>query len=68
MAAYNSRITHYKHEIKIKAKLIEEEAKRKEKLLSALGGANKNPELGANVSNLLVDAIKAKITILENIY
>lgn len=54
-------------QIKIKANILEEQAKMKEKFLNLNGGSEKNPELGENVSNMLIDAIKAKLTILENI-
>jgi hypothetical protein len=53
--------------IKIKAQMLEEQAKMKEKYLKHSGGAEKNPELGEDVSNMMIDAIKAKLTILENI-
>ena len=53
--------------IKLKAKLLEAQAKKKEKLLKLNGGTEKNPEIGSEVSNMLLDAIKAKLTILENI-
>ncbi len=54
-------------QIKIKANMLEEQAKMKEKFLNLNGGSEKNPELGEDVSNMLIDAIKAKLTILENI-
>jgi hypothetical protein len=54
-------------QIKIKANMLEEQAKMKEKFLQLNGGAEKNPELGENVSNMLIDALKAKLTILESI-
>ena len=54
-------------QIKIKAHMLEEQAKMKEKLLQFNGGTEKNPELGEDVSNMLIDAIKAKLTILESI-
>ena len=54
-------------QIKIRANILEEQAKMKEKFLQLNGGAEKNPELGENVSNMLIDAIKAKLTILESI-
>ncbi len=54
-------------QIKMKAQMLEQQAKMKEKLLQLNGGAQKNPEIGENVSNMLIDAIKAKLTILENI-
>jgi hypothetical protein len=54
-------------QIKIRANMLEEQAKMKEKFLQHNGGAERNPELGENVSNMLIDAIKAKLTILESI-
>lgn len=54
-------------QIKIKAQQLEEQAKMKEKFLQLNGGTEKNPELGENVSNMLIDAIKAKLTILDSI-
>ena len=50
-----------------KAGMIEEQAKMKEKLLQAKGGTEKNPEMGENVSDMFIDAIKAKLAILENL-
>jgi len=54
-------------QIKIKANMLEQQAKMKEKFLQYNGGAEKNPEIGEDVSNMLIDAIKAKLTILESI-
>lgn len=54
-------------QIKMKANLLEQQAKMKERLLHLNGGTQKNPEIGEDVSNMLIDAIKAKLTILENI-
>lgn len=54
-------------QIKIRANMLEEKVKMKEKFLSLNGGTEKNPEMGENVSNMLIDAIKAKLTILESI-
>jgi hypothetical protein len=54
-------------QIKMKAKKLEEQAKRKEQLILLNGGPEKNPELGDDVSNMLIDAIRAKLTILDNI-
>jgi hypothetical protein len=53
--------------IKIKAQMLEDQARMKEKLLQHNGGAERNPELGEDVSNMLIDAIKAKLTILDSI-
>jgi hypothetical protein len=54
-------------QIKIKANMLEQQAKMKEKFLQLNGGTEKNPEIGEDVSNMLIDAIKAKLTILETI-
>ena len=54
-------------QIKIKAKKLEEDAKRKEQLINLNGGPEKNAKLGEDVSNMLIDAIRAKLTILDNI-
>ncbi len=51
--------------IKMKAEILEKKAKMNEKLLQTKGEVN--VEMQENVSNLLIDAIKAKLTILENI-
>ena len=51
--------------IKIKAEQIENKAKMNEILLNNKGEIN--IEMQENVSNMLIDAIKAKLTILENI-
>ena len=48
-----------------KAKIIDQEADLKEKLLHVNGGIENNPELGRKVSNLLIDSIQAKINILK---
>ena len=53
--------------IKMKAQLLENQAKKKEQLMKLNGGTEKNPQIGSEVSNMLLDAIKAKLTILENI-
>ena len=54
-------------QIKIKAKKLEEDAKRKEQLINLNGGPEKNAKLGEDVSNMLIDAIRAKLTKLDNI-
>ncbi len=50
-----------------KADKIEEQAKMREKVLQTKGGAEKNPEMGEYVSDMFIDAIKAKLAILENL-
>ena len=53
-------------QIKQKAHKIEQNAKMKEQLMHANGDVN-NIQMQSTVSNLLLDDIKAKLTILENI-
>lgn len=53
--------------MKLKAMKLEEEAKRKEKLINLNGGAHKNPMEAQAISNMLIDSLKAKLTILENV-
>ena len=50
-----------------KARMIEEQAKKKEQLYYLKGGAEKNVEMGEYVSDMFIDAIKAKLAILDNI-
>ena len=53
--------------IKIKTQMLEEQTKMKEKFIQLNGGIEKNPKLGDNVSDMLIDTIKAKLTILESV-
>ena len=53
--------------IKQKADNLEKEAFIKEKILNLNGGIENNPELGQKVSNLLIDSIEAKLSILNKI-
>jgi hypothetical protein len=46
---------------------LEEQAKQKEKLLKIKGGIVTNPELGNEVCDLMIGAIKAKLSILGEI-
>jgi hypothetical protein len=50
-----------------KANILEEKAKMKEKILFARGGAEKDPEMGKDVTDMFIDAIKAKLSVLEQI-
>jgi hypothetical protein len=65
----NSRLSDHEKYSRIvsKANLIEERAKMKEKIMLAKGGAAKNYELGECVSDMLLDAIRAKLTVLEQL-
>ena len=50
-----------------KANLIEERAKMKEKLLKVKGNITNNYEMAESVSDMLLEAIKAKLAVLEHI-
>ena len=53
--------------IQQKVDKIDREALNKEKKLKIEGGMGQNPELGMEVSNLLIDSIGAKLSILNKI-
>ena len=48
-----------------KANAMELKAKMQEKVLHAKGGTEKNPELGECVTDMFIEAIKAKLAVLE---
>lgn len=52
---------------KNKIAVLENQAKQKEELLKLTGGAGANPELGNQVCDLMIDSIKAKLSILGKI-
>ncbi len=62
----NSLIANVEH-VKLQADLLENQAKMKGKFLSLNGGADNNPDLGRDISSKLLDSIKAKLSILDNI-
>lgn len=53
--------------IKMKASQLDQQAKYKEQFLKLNGGTEKYPELGAQAASLIVDSIKAKLSILEKV-
>ena len=53
--------------IRQKVDNIDRKAVNKEKQLKMEGGIGKNPELGQEVSNLLIDSIEAKLSILNKL-
>ena len=53
--------------VKMKAEQLEQLALDNEKLLKLNGGIEKNPELGQKISDLIVDSIHAKLSILNSI-
>ena len=50
-----------------KVEKLEQKAEEKEKLLQLKGGVENNPELGKQVSSLIIDSIEAKINMLKKI-
>jgi len=46
---------------------MDEIAKRKEVLMNLNGGSTKNPLESQEVSNLIIDSLKAKLAILDNV-
>ena len=55
------------NKIQKKVDVIDREAFNKEKKLKLEGGIGQNPELGQEVSNLLIDSIEAKLSILNKL-
>ena len=53
--------------IQQKVNVIDREVMNKEKKLKLEGGFENNPELGMEVSNLLLDSIGAKLSVLNKI-
>ena len=53
--------------VKEKAKVMDDEIKIKEKILKVYGGVENNPNIRENVSNLLIDSIEAKLSILNKL-
>jgi hypothetical protein len=53
-------------QIKIKAQMLDKQVKMKEKLIH-YSEKGTNPELRKDVSNMLIDSIKAKLTILDSV-
>ena len=51
--------------VKEKAKIIEDEVKQKEQILKFNGGVVNNPEIGQKISDLIIDSIEAKLSILN---
>ena len=53
--------------VKMKAEQLENLANENDKILKVNGGIEKNPELGQKISDLIIDSIHAKLSILNNI-
>ena len=54
-------------DVKDKINSMENQAMMQEKLMNLNGGIGNNPNLGKKVSNLLIDSIEAKLSILKQI-
>ena len=53
--------------VKNQVDLIEEKAHLQKELMRINGGYAKNPDIGDKVSDLLIDSIKAKLTIINTL-
>ena len=51
--------------VKEKAKVLDDDIKNKEKVLKLNGGVKNHPEIGDKISNLIIDSIEAKLSILN---
>ena len=51
--------------VKEKAKIMDNEVKKNEKILKLYGGVKNNPQIGQKISKLLIDSIEAKLSILD---
>ena len=54
-------------DVKEKITSLEKEAKMHERLMKLNGGVGNNPKMGKKVSNLLINSIEAKLSILNKI-
>ena len=64
---FNGNIIENVHNVKNQADYLEKEAHMQEKVLNLNGGIENNPELGMKISNLIIDSIEAKLSILNKI-
>ena len=55
------------NDVKEKISSLEQQAMMQEKLMKLNGGIGNNPEMGKKVSNLLIDSIEAKLSILNQL-
>ncbi len=53
--------------IKLKVDMLEEQTKMDEKIMEYNGGIAHNPKVGKKMTNMLIDTIKAKLTILDQV-
>ena len=64
---YENNIQVYYGILKHRVDLIEEKAHLQKELMRINGGYAKNPDIGDKVSDLLIDSIKAKLTIINTL-
>ncbi len=63
---HNLAPTEKRERVERKARMIEEQARQKEQLFHIRGGVDKNIEMGQYVSDMFLDAVKAKLAILNS--
>ena len=51
--------------VKEKARIIDDELRKNQKMLDLYGGVKNNPNIAKKISNLLIDSIEAKLSILN---
>ena len=51
--------------VKEKARIMDDELKKNQKMLDLYGGVKNNPNIAKKISNLLIDSIEAKLSILN---
>ena len=51
--------------VKEKARIMDNEIKKNEKILNLYGGGTNNPQIRQKISNLLINSIEAKLSILD---
>ena len=53
--------------VKEKAKIMDNELKQNQKIFNLYGGVKNNPKIANKISNLLIDSIEAKLSILNTV-
>ena len=61
----NGSVTENINYIKEQTKIIDDKVKQKEQYLKLAGGVENNPEIGQEMSELIIDSIGAKLSILN---
>ena len=63
----NGTVLENLNNVREKAKKMDEEAKMNQQFLKYNGGVKNNPEIGQKISNLLIDSIEAKLSIINKL-